>query len=113
MIILIIMFSYSIFKSNLGGVKIGMSSLISFFPSNGTSKIIILFNTNGNNKILFEKTEISNLGESLKLMDKVIDIVSKDLLRLQLNINSNSMNWINNINKSLQKISQKIKKNND
>lgn len=108
-----IMFSYSIFKSNLGGVKIGMSSLISFFPSNGTSKIIILFNTNGNNKILFEKTEISNLGESLKLMDKVIDIVSKDLLRLQLNINSNSMNWINNINKSLQKISQKIKNYND
>ncbi len=108
-----IMFSYSIFKSNLGGVKIGMSALISFFPSNGTSNIIILFNTNGQNKILFEKTEISNLGESLKLMDKVIDIVNKDLLRLNNNINSDNSKWVNKINKHLQTISQKIKSFND
>ena len=108
-----IMFSYSIFKSNLGGVKIGMSALISFFPSNGTSNIIILFNTNGQNKILFEKTEISNLGESLKLMDKVIDIVNKDLLRLNNNINSDNSKWVNKINKHLQTISQKIKTFND
>ena len=108
-----IMFSYSIFKSNLGGVKIGMSALISFIPANGTSKIIILFNTNGVNKILFEKTEVSNLGESLKLMDKVIYIVQNDLIRLNNNINSNNSKWANNINKQLQIISQKIKTFND
>ena len=106
-----VMFSYSIFKSNLVGVKVGMSALVSFFPSNGTTMVKIIFNNDNNVSVILEKTEVSNIGNSLKLMDKIIDFVINDIIKLYKSITTNQ--WVNIITKELLKVSSNIKKCND
>ena len=49
-----IMFSYSLYKSNIVGVKIGMSALVKFDPKTLTSHVKLILNNN-NDVILLEK----------------------------------------------------------
>ena len=108
-----IKFSYSIFKSDLGGVKFGMSALVTFYPQNLTSYIIILFNTNNENRILFEKEESSNITNAFPLMKNIIIEVSKYLIRLVNSIKNKSNTWVNIINKEFKQITDNLKKFDD
>ena len=108
-----IMFSYSLYKSNIVGVKVGMSALVKFVPKTLTSYITLIYNTNGKQKVLLEKTETPNIGGSFDLMNKVIDQVVNDLIRLSNSIKKETKNWVNKINKELKIISTNIKKFDD
>ena len=108
-----IKFSYSIFKSDLGGVKFGMSALVTFYPQNLTSYILILFNTNEENIILFEKEESSNITNAFPLMKNIIYEVSSYLIKLVKSIKDKSTVWVNIINNEFKQISDNLKKFND
>ena len=108
-----IKFSYSIFNSDLGGVKFGMSALVTFYPQNLTSYILILFNTNKENRILLEKEVSSNITNAFPLMKNIINEVIKYLIRLTNSIKSKSTSWVNIINQEFKQIADNIKKFND
>jgi hypothetical protein len=71
----------------------------------------IIFNNDNNVSVILEKTEVSNIGNSLKLMDKIIDFVINDIIKLYKSITTNQ--WVNIITKELLKVSNNIKKCND
>ena len=52
-----IIFSYSLYKSNIVGVKIGMSALVKFDPKTLTSHVKLILINNDVQTILLEKNE--------------------------------------------------------
>ena len=108
-----IMFSYSLYKSNIVGVKIGMSALVKFDPKTLTSHVKLILINNDVQTILLEKNETSTIQGSFQLMDKIINQVTKDLISLYTSIKSKTNNWIKKVNTELKKISNNIKKYDD
>ena len=108
-----IMFSYSLYKSNIVGVKIGMSALVKFDPKTLTSHVKLILINNDVQTILLEKNETSTIQGSFQLMDKIINQVRGDLISLYTSIKSKTNNWIKRINAELKKISNSIKKYED
>ena len=109
-----IMFSYSLYKSNLVGVKVGMSALVKFDPKTLTSHVKLIFNTNDEPPlVILEKNETSTIQGSFDLMDKVINQVGSDLTNLSISLESKTNKWVKNIKNELTKISNFIKKFDD